>query len=296
MEKLTCPLDGAEFAIWHWAYKGNDPHPPVLYWSHATGFHGPTYEPLLAPLATRFHVYAGDARGHGASQPSALPARLGDWYGHRDDLIEIIRFIHKRHSKTRLILGGHSLGATTSLLASKVMENKPAALILVEPVVMDWFMRYRDLFGRYVLRSSRTQMMAGRAMRRRAEWPNIDTMRNAYMGRDIFASWQTAFLDAYLAHGTYPTNDGSVRLACAPEWEAAHYRPQKHDLMQAIRDIKTPFALLTSGIGSTCRVQEDFARLKCDSIIIKAQATTHHLPMENPSLVRAAIYALLAFI
>lgn len=211
MQKIMIPFDTTNFALWHWPYTGDSARAPILHWAHATGFNGPTYAPLLAPLASRFHVYAWDARGHGSSVAMALPSALKNWHGHCDDLLRILEFIRTRHEAMPLILAGHSMGGTVSLLASVVLGDALSGLVLAEPVVQTRFIQFYAKFLNYISVSRHNHMMITQALKRKADWPDIQTMHSAYTGRGAFATWQSAFLEAYVAYGTHPQADG-VRL------------------------------------------------------------------------------------
>ena len=81
MQRFQLKRDDGDISICHWSAHGK----PVLHWAHANGFNAQTYDPLLAPLAGDFDVYAADARGHGFSTLAADPAHYPGWTQYRND-------------------------------------------------------------------------------------------------------------------------------------------------------------------------------------------------------------------
>src|SRR6202012_4510086 len=120
--------------------------PPLLF-SHATGFNAETYRSLLQPLSDRMHIYAADARGHGFPSLPATPGLAKDWIIYRDDMVRFLDGFDGRP----MVLAGHSMGATTSVLAALHRPALVRALVLIEPVFMpakwSWAYLQRALRG-----------------------------------------------------------------------------------------------------------------------------------------------------
>ena len=121
--------DGADIALWRWPQSKAR---PTLHWAHATGFHGRLYHPLLDELATDFNVLAWDMRGHGASVGAANLSTFRGWETYYRDLIALLECLDEP-----VWLAGHSIGATTSIMAAARRPDKVLGLILAEPVIMD---------------------------------------------------------------------------------------------------------------------------------------------------------------
>ena len=61
-------MAGGEVSYLEWENSG-----PALHFAHANGFNAETYRRLLQPLASLFHIFALDMRGHGfTTLPTAL--------------------------------------------------------------------------------------------------------------------------------------------------------------------------------------------------------------------------------
>src|SRR3569833_125130 len=111
---------------------GPQERPVDIVFSHANGFNGRTYRTILQPLAGDLRILALDLRGHGASTlPTVIEGRRG-WLEFRDDLLALIAAA----CDAPVVLAGHSMGGTSSLLAAAAEPNRVRALALFDPVVM----------------------------------------------------------------------------------------------------------------------------------------------------------------
>jgi pimeloyl-ACP methyl ester carboxylesterase len=273
-------------------WKGAGPQ-PTLHFAHANGFNAMTYRHLLGPLATRFHIRASDARGHGMSQWPADPATHHNWYVYRDDLISHLE-IFAAEAGGPVLLAGHSMGATASLLAAAERPDLVRGIVLFEPVIVAArhrrMMRLMRMFGR----SFGPLALAESAARRRSVYPDRAAVVAAYTGRGAFRTWPQEMLVDYVEGGTKPRDDGQVELACNPLWEAANFRAHDHDTWAAIARLKSPLTLVYGGKDSTCRAPAPTLLGERDpqAIILRVGQSSHFLPMEFPDITRREILAL----
>src|SRR5579859_1179188 len=151
--------------------------PVDIVFSHANGFNGRTYRTILQPLASDVRILALDLRGHGASTlPTVIKGRQG-WLEFRDDLLALLAAA----CEAPVVLSGHSMGATSSLLAAAAEPERVRALGLFDPVI----------FSREAQRSAaglESPLLAG-ALRRRSTFPNNQAAFDAYQGRGAFKTW-----------------------------------------------------------------------------------------------------------
>ena len=286
MQRFQLHRDDGDISVCHWAAPGK----PVLHWAHANGFNAQTYDPLLAPLAGDFDVYAADARGHGFSTLTADPAHYPGWDRYRDDLIFVLEHLCDK-AGGKIWLGGHSMGGCASVMASALRPDLVAGLVLTDPVIMP---RIARVIARMLFRAQGGFILAKNAAKRRADWPDADTVKNAYTGRGAFRTWQDGFLGAYVDGGLCPLHgcaENTVTLACTPAWEAANFSDQRHDSTGPARRLKMPFTLMVAENGSTTRSLLAFRLARVPKKIEVVAGSTHFLPMEFPDRVRAEIYA-----
>jgi pimeloyl-ACP methyl ester carboxylesterase len=255
---------------------GPTDRPVDIVFSHANGFNGRTYRSILAPLAGAFRILALDLRGHGASTlPTVIEGRLG-WPEFRDDLLALLAAA----CEAPVVLAGHSMGGTSSLLAAAAAPERVRALALFDPVIVPIEAQANpEIMG--------NSPLALGAAKRRAEFPSRQAAFEAYRGRGGFRTWSDAQLADYVAAGFRETADGQVALTCAPAWEASNFRSHSYDGLAAFRESRCPIAILRAAEGSTCRIEGHEAELLATGRITleTVPGTSHFLPMERPELV-----------
>ena len=228
-----------------------DPKRPVdMVFVHATGFNAMTYRSLLAPLAGPYRIWAVDLRGHGRSTLPTPPGWKRSWHDHRDDLVALLDAI----DGPPVVLAGHSMGATSSLLAAAERPDRVRALALLDPVIWNR-LAVVALNMPLLRRSARKIPLARNAAKRRSRFDNAEAAFQAYRGRGAFKGWPDAMLHDYLTDGLAPDIDG-VSLTCVPEWEAANYAAQAHNPWLALARVHCPVRILKAETHSTCFVPD----------------------------------------
>ena len=253
---------------------------PDLVFLHANGFNARTYRAILGPLAATLRILAPDQRGHGASTlPTDYPR--ASWFDLKYDLLAFLDAM----GIDRVALAGHSMGATTSLLAAGEAPGRVRALALFDPVV-----RPPGPLQASPEAISASAMVRGTARRRRA-FPSRAAATESYRGRGAFRTWTEAMVEDYVAAGFLDLPDGTVTLACAPEWEVSNYLAQDHDVWTAFEASRCPIRILRAEHESPGRLDEGMDRLMATGRVRvdRVPDTTHFLPMERPDLVREAI-------
>jgi pimeloyl-ACP methyl ester carboxylesterase len=276
LRKHASLADGA-ISYLEWATKG-----PKLNFAHANGFNAETYRSILAPLTDRFHVFACDQRGHGSSTLPTTPGLAKDWTVFRNDLLFYLDVI----SPEPIILAGHSMGATASLMAAAAAPDRVRALVLFEPVLVA-----PDARSQAQMRANPGPDLATLALRRRDTFPSFNAALNAYRGRGIFKNWPDALIADYLHGGLKPSEDGTLRLACPREWEAESFRETPLGASRFARDVRCPITIVVGTVRSTSFDSEIDAvvAMKPETRVVRAEGASHFLPMERQELVREEI-------
>jgi pimeloyl-ACP methyl ester carboxylesterase len=259
----------------------SNPRGPTVLFAHANGFNAQTYSALLAPLADSLRVVACDLRGHGCSSLPAAEPLAKNWTVFRDDLIATM----DRLFDGRVLLAGHSLGAIASLMAAAQSPERVRGLLLIEPVLIPPLQKGE---------TAGAVELAERAERRRNVFPSFDAAFHAYRGRGIFASWPDEVLIDYLRGGLIEADDGSLRLACAPKWEAAIFRGAPSDTAPLMARMSAPITVVVGTKGSAASEQQlsVVRSLRADARIVAVDGASHFLPMERPEIVRDEILRL----
>ena len=273
--RVALPARGGEMAVLDF---GPAERPIDVVFSHANGFNARTYRTILGPLAGDLRILAVDMRGHGASSlPTVIEGRDG-WHEFRDDLLALLG----AETHGPVVLAGHSMGATSSLLAAAAEPARVKALALFDPVIFTPGLAPADLTD---------SPLAEGALRRRATFPSKAAVVEAYTGRGAFRSWRPEQLADYVEAGFHETGDGDVTLTCTPAWESSNFRTHNYDPWVAFRATRCPIRILRAEVASTARLEDGQAeleatgRVKIDVI----PGTSHFLPMERPDLVREVL-------
>jgi pimeloyl-ACP methyl ester carboxylesterase len=270
------------------AWEKADTRAASVLFAHANGFNALTYRLLLSGLAEELRIYAADLRGHGKTTLAANPKGMSSWLIYRDDILRLVQELDGRPK----ILVGHSMGATVSLLAAASRPDWASGLVLIEPVLLP----PRDLRWIRIMRAlglaERMLPMVAKARRRRSIWPSTQAMFEVYRARGAFRSWPEAVVRDYVAGGTVDyLEDGQVRLACTPGWEAANYGAGPPDVWEEIGNLRCPTTLIVGSKRSTCPepMIEMLLKERPDITVVRVGDASHFLPMEFPELVRHEI-------
>jgi len=276
--RVALAARGGEMAVLDF---GPPERPMDVVFSHANGFNARTYRTILGPLAGSLRILALDLRGHGASTlPAVVEGREG-WNEFRDDLLALLA----AEAQGPVVLAGHSMGGTSSLLAAAHAPERVKALALFDPVIFTPDQRPSAMGD---------NPLAEGAQRRRAVFASKAAAVEAYTGRGAFRTWRPEQLADYVEAGFRETGDGEVTLTCAPAWEASNFRTHNYDPWGAFRATTCPVRILRAEIGSTARLDEGQAGLEATGRfrIDVIPGTSHFLPMERPELVREALLAI----
>lgn len=265
---------------------GPEDRPIDVVFVHANGFNAQTYRALLSPLAGALRILAIDQRGHGATTLPADPEDRRSWRDLGDDLAGLLDAL----DGPPVVLAGHSMGGTVSLLAAAERPDRVKGLVLLDPVIMPWL---ATLYAKAPWTSGRLwkkMPLVQSALRRRAVFDDREQVFAGYKGRGAFKTWPETMLADYVAGGFVQRADGKVELACAPAWEASNYAAQAHDPWRAVKAVRVPVRILKAERHSTCHAGAGFARRGKAVRIETVEGATHFLPMERPDVVRDALF------
>ncbi len=278
-ERFSVPIIGGEIAGWRCV----NPDAPPLLFCHATGFCASAYEQMLVRLSDHFDVYAIDMRGHGRTRLPANPEQMRSWSVYAADVSSFL----DSQRRNGWVLAGHSMGAVASVMAARGRDDI-AALALVEPVSLPPLL---NLFARtpawaYFKRHIPPFQLA---LRRRAVWPDRDASLASYARKALFQSWAPGVLADYLKDGLIEDGE-SVRLSCAPSWEAATFAAHANDMWGAVAAAPAPIAVLAANHRSSTLIGRAKARFTRHGAQIHIlQGATHLAPLEQPDAVAGLI-------
>ena len=243
---------------------------------------------MLRKLADRFNVYAWDAPGYGMTDKGTFYDEINPVLGYSYDLKALIIELYKKHTR-KILLGGHSIGGSLSLMVSKYLEEKISGLILADPGVISYHYQYLTKYLSPFGYDSSTLKLTKQALRKRDRWDSFETVLKSYTNRGIFTTWKAGFLKDYLLGGTKKDKNG-VYLSCNPKIEAASFKNTEIVATpKIIKGTRVPIVLLIAEIGSTTASLNSFKRLVNLKRIEVIERGTHFFPMEQPDKLISSI-------
>ncbi len=251
--------------------------PPILY-AHATGFHGHVWRPVAERMADRFRSVVFDERGHGDTAPSAEGQ---SWHGFADDALAVV----DAAELDRPFGVGHSAGGTALLLAELAQPGTFRALWLFEailPPTVD-----------PAVSRVRANPLAEGARRRRDVFESLDAAYDNYAGKLPFSALDPVSLRAYVDYGFALLDDGTVRLKCRRDVEAATYEmAAQHGAVTRLHEISCPVVLASGATTDTPFGPALMAELAGGMPSARAEPFAdlgHFGPMQDPASVASSI-------
>lgn len=282
--RLTVPIDNrwgaGEMAVLDFG----DPKRPVdLIFAHANGFNAAAYRSLLAPLSASFRIWAPDLRGHGRSTLPVFARPKTSWIDHRDDLLGLLEAL----DGPPVVMAGHSMGGTASLLAAAVRPQAVSSLVLFDPVI--WRRAAVLAFNLpFAHRLAGRIPIAQATLRRRAVFESREQAMAAYRGRGAFKGWPDMVLADYLSDGLTEA-EGGFTLTATPGWEAANYAAQAHDPWTAMKRYPRPVRILKAEHGALTHVPIPPRGLPHVTVEV-VSGGGHLFPMTHADVARDALF------
>jgi len=270
---------GVPIATWELGGAG----PPLLV-AHATGFHARCMRALAERLADRFRVVGFDCRGHGRSgTPPLDPDEAGRvasmaWGAFADDALAVV----DRLGLHGAAAFGHSCGGALLLLAEQRRPGTFSGIYAYEAVVAPPEAR------------SRGQGLdpAAGARRRRAVFASRADARENYASKPPLSSLRDDVLADYVEGGFADEPDGTVRLRCAPETEAATFSMAAHnDAWEHLGEVACPTTFACGGVDSGFGLERmtDLAGRVQHGRLDQHAGLGHLGPLERPDEVADAV-------
>ena len=276
MTEQYCTFKGPDgsFSFIDWDGSG-----PTAHFSHATGLCAGVYTPLADKLRPHLKMIGMDDRGHGKTSAPADPKKLSSWNICVDDLENFCDYLAEPG-----IAIGHSRGATASLLLAIRRPEMIRALVLIDPTILPYSWMWWWYLAKMTGLARRTPIVAT-AAKRRYIWPDRQTMLESYRSKAVFRSWQKGFLEAYVESGTEETQDGKIKLCCAPAWESRCFAVCPHDVWRYIPRLQQP-TLVLYGAASDTFLTPAAKRFKSKvplANMVSLEGTGHFVPMDRPA-------------
>ena len=212
---------GLRIAALDWGGEG-----PTLLLLHPNGFCAGLFDPLAQRLRGSFRCVGVDLRGHGGTDvPPGLPAAFPVGVAFVElaaDVVAVLDHLGVGQPGTSEVVAlGESSGGGVATLVDAARPGLIRRLMLCEAIAFD--------IGALGASSSGSgpgdggNYMAALARKRRAVWPSRAEVRASYGSRPPMNELAPETLDAYVRWGFVDRADGTVELACPPEFEATMF-------------------------------------------------------------------------
>jgi pimeloyl-ACP methyl ester carboxylesterase len=198
---------------------------PVALLVHGAGLNAACFRPLAGLLASRWRCVGVDLGGHGRSE---RPASF-EWTEFAAEVLAVAESL----GDEGLVGVGHSLGASALLGAAARNETVFSSLYCFEPIVISASLPRRPPSG-----------LPEMTRRRRSEFASREEAREHFRARFPFSEFDERALEGYLDDGLELGADGTFRLTCRPEDEAAVYEAgERSDVYGLLGGVKTAVAI-----------------------------------------------------
>lgn len=259
----------------------------AVLFAHATGFHGHVWRPVAEALGDGFRSVIFDERGHGDTPPSPDGQ---SWHGFAVDALAVV----DAAGLDRPFGVGHSAGGAALLLAELARPGTFRGLWCFEPILPPVPDGSSDPAAAF---PSRANPLAEGARRRREEFPSMEAAYENYAGKRPFSALDPAALRAYVDHGFSELDDGTVRLKCRREVEAATYEMAvQHGAVERLGEVTCPVVLASGRLTDTPFGPDLMAALAERMPSARAEpfeSLGHFGPLEDPGAVAASIRSFL---
>ncbi|MFM7950406.1 MAG: alpha/beta fold hydrolase [Acidimicrobiaceae bacterium] len=242
-----------------------------ILFSHANGFHGRCFDPVIATLIADYEGVSFDLRGHCDSVVSSdWPVA---WQGYGDDALAMAKQISKPP-----IAVGHSMGGAALVMAALVETKLFRALILYEPIIFP--SAIREIAAK---NNAPSPLVEGARRRRKTFASRADAFAN-YASKPPMNAFDPRALHAFVDYGFRDAPD-HIELKCAPEHEARNFEMGAiHETWDSLKDLRVPTWVVSGAQhqGQPSGFAASIAEQISNSHFVEWQDLGHFGPMQQP--------------
>ena len=249
----------------------------AIHFYHANGFPAGVYMPLFDTLKKQFDVYATKSR---ATHPDIGAPNHKNWNIYADDLIKFI----EQHGKP-IIAIGHSMGASSTVLAAVRRPDLFKALILIEPAMVSFpiSMLLRMMPKKMV---NDSKLVKGTANKPDI-WGSQDEYESYIRKFKGYSQLTDKAFDAFVSHGIQE-RDGNYQLVFHKAWEAYNYTnpPYLMNEFKKLNKLNIPTVAIRGrpNMFFSGKLWEAWKSKQPNAIFLENDVYSHLFPLENPEV------------
>ena len=276
--------DSIQLSVYNYSSKSSANRQVLL--SHATGFHGRCFDPVVNFLKNKFDCTSFDYRGFGDSKLDS--DWQVEWQGYCDDALAVASSL-RDHG--RIIAVGHSMGGAALIMAALIAPELFKALIIYEPIIFPATFRQaaKDLHVP-------SPLVEG-ARRRRTTFASREEALANYSSKPPMNVFKNESLRAYVEYGfndieNTKTKQRSVVLKCLPEHEARTYETgAAHQTWDQLHLLQVPTWVVTGAVAPNqpSAWSELIAKEIQNAKFIQWSDVGHFGPMQQPDRLASLI-------
>ena len=185
----------------------------IIHFYHANGFPAGAYMPILKRLSENFEVYA--LKGRATLPNSGTPSHT-DWHIFADDLIQLAEKFDQP-----IIAVGHSMGASSTVLAALKRPDLFKALVLIEPAMVSFplSLLFKLVPKRIIARS---KLVTG-TLNKQDNWGSRQDYLSYIERFHGYKDFKKETFDAFCENAIKEDEDGRYKLTFPKIWEAHNY-------------------------------------------------------------------------
>lgn len=247
----------------------------TVHFYHANGFPAGTYAPILSRLNEQFEIYALKGR---ATMAKGLSPSHRDWEIFADDLIELIEELGEP-----IIAIGHSMGASSTILAANKRPDLFKAVVLIEPAMVSFPISILlKLIPQKIL--ARTKLIKG-TLNKKDNWDNPQEYLNYIKRFQGYKGFHAESFDAFCKHAI-EEDSGRYQLSFPKQWEAHNYTIPPYLIRHLAKldklGIRTVAIRGRANLFFTEGLWKSWRAAQKQAVFLQHQKYSHLFPMEGP--------------
>lgn len=241
---------------------------------HANGFPLGSYAPLIEKLSKHFSLSALELRP--TWMESGLPPKNRNWQLYANDLIS-----HLEKSTDKPVIGiGHSMGATSTILAAYKRPELFKSLILIEPAMVSYPL---SILVKVLPKPLMNLVAPARSTLRKTDtWYSRKDFAEYCVNHTLYRKFEQESMKAFIKFGVQANDDDSYKLRFPKVWESHNYT-QPPNVLATLKQLTMPVAAIRGkpSIFFSQDLWQKWQKLAPHSIFLENLQHGHLLPLEN---------------